>query len=167
MMVTGHRPNKLKNEYDLKGPLSRWLKNQIVAVLENEKPSKVISGVALGIDQLFALICLEMNIPVIAAIPCDNQDKIWPQQSKELYHSILNNPLVESHVICPGPYAPWKMQKRNEWTSDNTDKAIGVWDGTKGGTSSCITYLQKIGKPVIRINPNDYRAETQTSVRLQ
>jgi uncharacterized phage-like protein YoqJ len=117
MMVTGHCPNKLKNEYDLKGPLSRWLKNQIVAVLENEKPSKVISGVALGVDQLFALICLEMNIPVIAAIPCDNQDKIWPQQSKELYHSILNNSLVESHVICPGPYAPWKMQKRNEWTS--------------------------------------------------
>jgi len=154
--ITGHRPNKLGNDYELKSPLVKWIRTEILQILETEKPTQLISGMALGIDTLFALIGLELQIPVLAAIPCDNQDRMWPAASKQLYHMILQNPLVTTHVVSPGPYAIWKMQKRNEWMVDNCNILIGVWDGTSGGTANCVKYASEKGRFMIRIDPNDF-----------
>jgi uncharacterized phage-like protein YoqJ len=112
---------------------------------------------ALGIDTLFALIGIERKINVLAAIPCDNQECRWPEESQKVYYDILDNPLVESKIVCPGPYYPSKMQTRNEWMTDNADKLIAVWDGSTGGTGNCVRYAKKVGRETIRINPNDYQ----------
>lgn len=157
--ITGHRPNKLNNDYELKSPLIQWVKTEILQILAAEEPTKLITGMALGIDTLFALIGLELQIPVIAAVPCDNQERMWPAASKQMYYMILRNPLVETVVVSPGPYAVWKMQKRNEWMVDNCTKLIAVWDGTKGGTGNCVEYAEKDECPIIRINPKDFNAE--------
>jgi uncharacterized phage-like protein YoqJ len=154
--ITGHRPNKLGNDYELKSPLIQWIKMEILKILDREKPDELITGMALGIDTLFALIGIERGLKITAAIPCDDQERMWPVASKQMYYMILNNPLVTKVVVSPGPYAAWKMQTRNEWMVDYGDKLISVWDGTKGGTFNCITYATMRKKEIIRIDPNDF-----------
>lgn len=45
------------------------------------------------------------------------------------------------------------MQKRNEYMVDLADRVIAVWDGSKGGTATCVKYAEKVGKEIIRIEP--------------
>ncbi len=94
--ITGHRPNKLNNEYDLNGPCSSYLREEITKILLSEKPEKIVSGMALGVDTLYALLGIELQIPVIAAVPFIGQESRWPYKSQMLYREILDNPLVET-----------------------------------------------------------------------
>jgi uncharacterized phage-like protein YoqJ len=47
------------------------------------------------------------------------------------------------------------MQDRNIWMVDHCDALIAVWDGTSGGTANCVRYAQKVGKPIVFIDPYD------------
>ncbi len=154
--ITGHRPNKLNNEYGLKGPCSSYCRAEIIKILEQEQPDQGTTGVALGIDTLYALILIDLGIPFTAAIPCLNQDRMWPQKSKDLYKSILDHKLCTPYYVDNGPYASWKMQKRNVWLVDNCDKLIAVWDKSSGGTGNCVKYAQQKNKEILYINPRGY-----------
>lgn len=151
--ITGHRPNKLGNEYDLDGPITTKIRQEIIKILKQEKPDKIITGMALGVDQLFALIGIEMNIPIIAAIPCGNYFSQWPLKSQKLYNEILSSKQIcQITLVSDEEYKPYLMQKRNEWMVDHCDKLIAVWNGTNGGTKNCIDYAKKVNKPIIYIN---------------
>jgi len=158
--ITGHRPNKLNNDYDLKSDLILSIKKRIIQELDiliKEHPKVIcISGMALGIDTLFAQIAIELNLEFIAAIPCQQQHKMWAQRSKEIYLDLINHPLCFKYYVSEGEYSPQKMQIRNEWMVDHCDLLIAVWDGTSGGTKNCIDYALKKNKLIIRINPKDY-----------
>lgn len=168
---TGHRPNKLGNDYDLKSTLINKIYDNIVGILIMNSPSTTatiiikdnikgtskmkiddiicIVGMALGIDTLAAKICIEYEIPFIAAIPFAGQEFAWPMKSQKLYHSILANLLCDKRIISAGGYTADKMQKRNIWMVDQLDpiedKLIGVWDGSLGGTKNCIDYAKSKG----------------------
>jgi len=149
---TGHRPQKLNNEFDLEGPYSNFINQQMKEHFELLKPSKIISGMALGFDQLLALFAIERGIPVLAAVPCDNQEKLWPKRSQDRYQQILSNRLVTTYVVCPGPYNPGTMQVRNEWMCDHSNLLLACWDGSSGGTANCIKYARKINMDILYIN---------------
>lgn len=94
--ITGHRPNKLGNDYDLTSPLIQRIKYRIITTLGNlvamdaSNPTPtLITGMALGIDTLFAKIAIELNIPFIAAIPCKNQPAKWPKKSQDTWNEIM------------------------------------------------------------------------------
>jgi uncharacterized phage-like protein YoqJ len=151
--VTGHRPNKLNNEYNHNGPISEAIKAKFRTILLDEKPAKIISGMALGVDTLYAMVGLELQIPIIAAVPFLGQERMWPQKSKDTYFNLLNDPLIETYIVSEGGYAVWKMQARNEWMVNHCTKLIGVWDGTTGGTGNCVRYAKKVNRELILINP--------------
>lgn len=151
--VTGHRPDKLGNEYDLIGKYSDFIRKKLDIIIDDLKPEIMISGMALGVDTIFALMALDKKIQLIAAIPFEGQESKWIESSKTLYNEILGNNLTIKKYVCDPIYAIWKMQKRNEWMVDNCDILIGVWDGTNGGTANCIGYARKKGKKIILINP--------------
>jgi uncharacterized phage-like protein YoqJ len=153
--ITGHRPNKLNNEYGFNGPLSKWIKGKIDAILDRECPDKLMSGMALGIDTLFALIAIERDLPLIATIPFIGQEKKWPQESQDVYNKILSYHKIEKCIVCDGGYAPEKMQIRNEFMVDRCYKLIAVWDGSYSGTGNAVKYAKKIDREIIRINPKD------------
>jgi uncharacterized phage-like protein YoqJ len=154
---TGHRPNKLNFEWNAEGPLSDAIFNQLVEILTFYKPTKIISGLALGFDTILAKVALHLEIPLIAAIPCDNQDALWSEKAKQTYKKILSHPLVTKYIVSPGPYAPWKMTKRNQWMVDQIkepeDVLLSCHDGSKGGTKNCIDYATIKGVKIININP--------------
>lgn len=157
--ITGHRPNKLGNDYDLTSLLIDKIEYEILKILTDEEYSgrdvKLITGMALGIDTLFAKIAVELKLPFIAAIPCTQQHAKWFQKSKETYLDLINHPLCEKVYVTDKPYTPDCMQKRNEWMVDECDLLIAVWDGSSGGTKNCYDYAKARGKKIFRINPNE------------
>ena len=150
---TGNRPNKLGNEYDMDGPISTYISEEIDKVLVRLRPKSAVDGLALGVDTIAAICCLYRKIPVTAAIPFKGQELAWPEPSQVIYNKILSHKLVTKRYICEPGYAAWKMQRRNEWMVDNCNMLIAVWDGTSGGTENCIKYAKKKGRDIIYIDP--------------
>lgn len=115
--------------------------------------TEVISGMALGVDQWAAEICVELGIPFTAAVPCDGQEARWPSQSQDHYYELLHK-AQHVQVICPGSYEVWKLQRRNEWMVNNCEVLVAVWDGSAGGTKNCVDYARRIGCDVWRVDPS-------------
>ena len=144
---TGHRPDKLGG-YGMAAGVK--LVNLAVDWLEENKPTKVISGMALGWDYALAAAAFDLDIPFIAAVPFKGQEKMWPKLSQDNYNVLLRA-ADEVIYVCEEGYAPWKMQVRNQWMVDNCDTVLALWDGKAGGTGNCIAYAKKVGKPIINL----------------
>lgn len=166
--ATGHRPNKLWG-YNYDEPhykiLKDIFKSYIINAINNteDKTVECITGMALGVDTIFALAAIELsllgyNINLIAAIPFKGQECKWPEKSIKLYNYILNY-AHEIIYVCDGTYQPYKMQKRNEYMVDRlnfiNDKLISIWDGSNGGTANCVRYAESRGKNIVYINPKN------------
>lgn len=152
---TGHRPDKLPNKetgYKLPNPTYVKVCKQIEENLIKLKPEKVISGMALGVDQWAAFIAHKLKIPFLAATPFENQESKWPIESQQIFHKLIKL-AAEIVVVSEGGYAANKMQIRNEWMVDHCDILIAVWDGTPGGTANCVKYAQSVKKQIIYIDP--------------
>jgi uncharacterized phage-like protein YoqJ len=152
--VTGHRPDKLGKEYGMDGPISKKIYTELEKIVLQLKPTKMITGMALGVDMIFAGVAIRNNIPFVASIPFLGQESKWPKQSQNLYNKILSK-ASETVVVSSGAYANWKMQKRNEWMVDRCELLVAVWDGTEGGTYNCVNYAVDKGVEIRRINPKD------------
>ena len=158
--VTGHRPKKLGWGYNFSD--QRWIdlawrmREILLARLKKFQSIECITGMALGVDQLFGLVALKLkkqNYPVkiFCAIPCRGQEKIWPDAS--IWLKIKEN-ADEVQFICDGEYNNKCMQKRNIFMVDRCDELIAVFDGKpSGGTYNCVNYAVKKGKPIINLFP--------------
>lgn len=169
--ITGHRPSKLGNDYNLTSPLVLAIEAEIINILQykgvifydiisSHKDMTFITGMALGIDTLFAKLAIKYNIPFMAAIPCLEQDKMWPNKSKLIYYQLITNKLCTTKFITNLPYTSTCMQERNEWMIDQIANTfnnilIAVWDGSEGGTANCVKYAKtKLAEnQIIYINP--------------
>lgn len=148
---TGHRPDKLGG-YTLPNPTYIKVCQSIEETLKELKPEKVISGMALGVDQWAAFIAYKLKIPFIAAVPFNKQDAVWKNESKSSYAKLLAK-AAEVVIVSEGEYSAHKLQIRNEWMVDRCDKLIAIWDGTPGGTGNCIKYAKTKNREIIFIKP--------------
>jgi uncharacterized phage-like protein YoqJ len=149
---TGHRPQKLGGFSIVRNKIFNYVCKTAEEILIKENPTKIITGMALGWDTWLAQIAYKLRIPFIAAVPFVGQESIWPAESKSTYAKLLNL-ASEVVIVSEGLYSPEKMQRRNEWMVNHSDKVLAVWDGTNGGTGNCVKYAASIGKEIIRINP--------------
>lgn len=142
--ATGHRPNNL-------GGYSPQAFSRLVQVartyLLEKSPTGVISGLALGWDQAWAMAALELAIPVHAAIPFEGQEGQWPASSQFLCAGIVAKCASVTFVCEPG-YAAWKMQKRNEWMVKRCPRVAALWDGSAGGTGNCVKFAETYPRPI-------------------
>lgn len=158
--VTGHRPNKLGNEYQGRGIYSDSIRKFMRDIVVAEKPDEMISGMALGVDMIFAEIAIELGIKLTASIPCRNQERIWPAASQLKYNKILSYELCTKVMVNDKDYDPKYMLSRNVWMVDQIsgpdDKLIAIWNGdTKNsGTGHCVNYAKKMGRTIIIVDPN-------------
>lgn len=152
--ITGHRPPSLGGYTT---PNEKY--NKVCAALKGKfeelKPSKIISGMAQGTDQWAAQIAIDLNIPFLAALPCDGMDKAWPDYAKDVFQNLLGQ-AERTIVVSPGPYMAWKMHERDRYIVDSCDMLLAVYDGRKeGGTYSTVRYAEKIKQKIVVINPDD------------
>ncbi len=153
--ATGHRPDKIGG-YDYYAPQRVWLRDRMRAELMDLMPEYVISGMALGIDQDWAQVAIDLAIPFIAALPFEGQDGQWPKSSRHYYNWLIGR-AHEVVVVSPGSYAAYKMQVRNEWMVDNCTDLFAFWDGSEGGTGNCVKYAQRTKPNAVHyVDPNDF-----------
>lgn len=158
--ITGHRPKSLYG-YDLSDP--RWirlkmeLKNYLQQFILEQDTVDAITGMALGVDTIFAQAVLELQeegfpISLIAMIPCLNQERMWRAADKNRYKEILSK---ADKVIYTSneEYRKSLMILRNHAMVDEADQVLAVWRGINGGTASTIDYAKKRGKPLTILDP--------------
>lgn len=149
---TGHRLDKI----GIKIPSEIYYKiyKSIEDKLKELKPSKTISGMALGVDQISAIISYRLNIPFIAAIPFKGQENLWSDKEKNTYNKLLKLS-CEQVIVNTGTYLTSHYQTRNEWMVDNSDLLIAIFNGSKSGTANCINYAKRKNKEILVINPSN------------
>ena len=155
--VTGHRPNKLWG-YDISNREWTALKDEFKRLLIARKCAEAITGMALGVDTVFALAVLELkdtgyDIKLHCALPCQNQERFWAPEAKKQYHEILEK-ADKVTMVTDAPYSAYLMQKRNQFMVDNSDTVLAVWDGSKSGTGNCVEYAKKKNVPVFVLEPS-------------
>jgi uncharacterized phage-like protein YoqJ len=161
----GHRPEKLGG-YN-RNPISDYVKMALRGAIERAIKRRVetfISGGALGVDQWAAEIVLDIQakeikksyggfseIKLNIALPFPSQPAKWPQDAKRHYDKILQK-AYKIIAVKDDPYAPWKIQARNEWMVDNSDAVIAVWSGLSGRK-----FMDKNVSDLGQITQNPYR----------
>jgi hypothetical protein len=144
---TGHRPTKLGG-YGMDARIR--LRGLAAFYLSVTRPSRVISGMALGWDQVVAEAAIRLHIPVIAAVPFAGQESKWPVERQDFYRELLTH-CAKVEIVSPGEYTIDKMQVRNEWMVDHGDHLTALWDGTSGGTCNCVRYAEREFRPITNL----------------
>ena len=156
--ATGHRPGKLGNEWDGIGIHSDKVRSFLQSIVNHyyeTEQLELISGMALGVDMIWAEVAIDNGLHFIAAIPCFNQEGKWSWRQQKRYHEILNHPLCDKRIITASTYNPKVMSIRNEWMVDACDLLVGVFDGSPGGTANCIDYAIRQKRKIKVMSPND------------
>lgn len=149
--ATGHRLEPLGgNTREVEDKVIRYAKKILQPGSDWVKPNFLatyaISGMAIGWDTAYALAALEWNIPLIAAVPFEGQEAIWPQYAKDRYHEILKAAHKVVYVCSPG-YMGWKFHERDKWMVAESNEMIALWNGhPKGGTAATIRYAEKANR---------------------
>lgn len=176
--TTGHRPNKLPGSYNgWNEPSQQAIRKmyfEIIMLLAEEFkcPIRIISGGALGIDQLEMASGLalqnvfndnsEYHFITEMAIPFLKQADAWKNRedtSRYVYQKLHCDittfvDMIPKYAVkdtITGEYHQAKLQKRNEYMVDHSDLILAYWDGSTGGTANCVHYLQRQNKPVLNM----------------
>lgn len=139
---TGHRPERTGG-YDKIA--RRELEDFASLMLKLYRPTRVISGMALGWDQALAVAAYRAGIPFDAYVPFDGQEGRWPSHAQARYHRIISA-AENVKVVSGGGFSSQAMQARNEAMVDNATAILALWDGVKsGGTWNCMLYARNKG----------------------
>lgn len=173
--VTGHRPKNFgkgdNSIYDIHHAtnvkigramrefiLMRAGYNAETKEFSSTEPIRLVSGMALGVDTIWALVALKLKsqfpgkFELECAIPHANHGNKWSQVDKKRYVDILSKADHVEHV-SKEPYSAYLMQKRNEYMVNLADEVLAIWDGSKSGTGNCVNYAMKKGVPVYQYHP--------------
>jgi uncharacterized phage-like protein YoqJ len=153
--ITGHRPHKLGGYNDATNR-SKAIKLVLKQCFLQAKPTYIISGMALGVDQWAVEVALELGITVMALIPCLAQDSKWPPASRIKYINLLdkiteNNGIIE--YVTKEPYSSTCMHLRNQRIIEYSTHILAVWDKSWGGTGGCVRMAKQAGRPLTVVHP--------------
>ena len=134
LIVTGHRPERLKGQEQL---IRKWAEEQLMQL----QPSVLYNGMAQGVDQIVAIAAKNLNIPIICCYP-------FPRKS---YHPIEKWIMKNNQVIYLAPaYSKQSYWIRDKYMVNHADVILAVWDGKAGGgTFITRNYALKQNKEVI------------------
>lgn len=149
LAVTGHRPDKLGG-YRIPNRVHDAVVQAIDTWFMALRPETVITGMALGVDQWAAELCLRNEIPYIAAIPFPNFSAMWPAESRWHYDRLLSS-AKEVHYVSQSPvYSVDLMHERDRWMVRQCNEVLAVHRPgvERSGTGSTARYAHNIGKTV-------------------
>lgn len=155
--ITGHQYFKnLKNTYDLGSRLCS-------EISKLGKISSAFSSLAIGSDQLFAKVVLEMNIDLIAVIPCLNYENTFSKSGLRNYRHIIEKCKDKEIFNFKSP-SQEAFFEAGKTIANKSDLLFTIWDGNPskgwGGTGDIFKYAIDIQKPIIHLNPWTRKIET-------
>ena len=151
VMLTGHRPQALTSEE------IAWSKRELYRTLRRLKEfhgiEEVISGFALGADTWWAQYALELELPLAAYIPFEDQPKKWPAEQQRTWRKLRT--AASREVVLGTEYQVWLLHARNDAMIKDAELCVALWKQSKqnGGTFSAVKKLRAQGKPLILLDP--------------
>ena len=140
---TGHRPDKLGGYSD---DATMRVIDFATKKMAESRPSRIITGMAIGWDMALAQAAMNLNIPYHAYVPFEGQELKWPMSTR-LYYKVLLNKADHIKICSTGGYSKASMQLRNQQMVDDCDVIAALWNGSSGGTQNCLSYAMTVGKP--------------------
>lgn len=151
LTATGHRPAKLLGYSPEAATFLARIAEVFLRILD---PDEVVSGFALGWDTAIVEAALMLQIPVIAGIPSRAQPNTWPEASRVVYYTLLEQATEIKYLSESETYQDGDNQVRNEWLYDRGTETGALWDGSKGGTYNYLKYaVAQASKPMYNIWP--------------
>jgi len=114
------------------------------------------SALAIGTDQLFVKIALELGVSVEVVIPCARYEDIFATaEARDEYHRLLNS-CQHVHRLSFEDCSEDAYLAAGHWIVDHSDLVILVWNGYpaggKGGTADVASYARLVRRPFIHIH---------------
>ncbi len=181
----GYSAQALKNdtfhrELIVQGYQYTDLVNDIIQILHRIHPlgyTKFITGGAQGADQLafWAVAFIkdyypEDGIENIVYVPYIEQWKRWRPKGlfgQNEYFQMLEAATDVVYVSEKSYRGPQDMIRHNHAMVDNSDAVLAIYGKSedyhdaKGGTAECMRYAEKLGKPIIILNPFTHEVTTR------
>lgn len=145
---TGHRPPRLSLSYS-DNDLSLLGKFLTKRLSRFQNVTQTISGGALGFDQAFAMASLELEIPLVLAIPFKGFDKKWPHASRARLENLVGR---AAKVVYVCEREEGAFHERDAWMVEHCTHVLTLFDGRgKGGTAYTVDYAKRLGRPVTNL----------------
>jgi uncharacterized phage-like protein YoqJ len=165
---TGHRPHKFRigalNGYH-PAVLTR-LTDLARAALQREKPTRVLSGMALGWDTALVQAALDLSVPFEAYLPFAGQELRWPLPAQRRYHELLSK-AARVVTVSEGGYSAEKMHIRNVRLVDDSQHLLALWNGIPGGgTFDCLKYADRVNRTYTNLWQSWIRHATDRTTAL-
>lgn len=111
------------------------------------------SGGANGIDQFWMEVGHYLQISVVAILPFQGFDKLWPRSGQEHLRELLDKCVEVRYTrsdseITSKSKAIQAILDRDKDLVNACDLLVACWNGTEGGTAHTVRFAQKAGKPV-------------------
>jgi hypothetical protein len=148
--ITGHR--KLD---DPAGWI--WVRRELTALLEDAGPLIGVTSLAIGADQLFAEVVLEMKGDLEAVIPFPDYERTFANEADLMRFRLLKAASKRVEILPDGATQDEAYLNAGRRVTDLSDLLVAVWDGEParglGGTADVVRYATGMGKRVVQLNP--------------
>lgn len=148
--VTGPRPENMA------GVPAAYVRSHVRDTLEvmledHDGLVHAYSGMARGVDTIFASQAIRMGIPLYAVIPFEGFDSAWSPFDRDLLNRLLERAKEVSVVCDAGSKAAY--QARNIAMVDKCDLLLAYnVPSQSGGTANCMAYARSAIKPMRSID---------------
>lgn len=149
--VIGTRPYTVKDRHNRYGfdkthDGVRWFH-------ETHGMDRLISGLAMGVEQWAAAAAMRWRMTLVAALPfpAEHLSSGWDDQAREAYHSLL----ASAHEVqcMAASFSIAAYGERNQWLVDNADQMLIVSNGKRrGGTWDCIRRTIMADRPGVLVH---------------
>jgi 8-oxo-dGTP pyrophosphatase MutT (NUDIX family) len=118
------------------------------------------SALAIGADQLFVQIALDMNIPVEVVLPCAEYEKNYPSdEDRHEYRRLLSSSRMQ-HQLPIQHCSDDAYLAAGQWIVDHSDITILAWNGApsqgRGGTGDMANYARSTGRPFVHLHTRQH-----------
>lgn len=139
-------------------PAMPYFADAIGLWIDKLRPDCVMSGMALGVDQLAAEIALDRGRPVHAVLPGEWQSDRWSPEQRSQWRRLLSRcsrtTIIDKAPTLSGPgklhHLREMFKARNTFMVQHSDLMIVCWDGIpNGGTYHALGQCVAAERPVL------------------
>jgi hypothetical protein len=136
-----------------------WVRSEIESIIDREeKPIMGISSLAIGADQLFARLVLEMGGTLYAVLPFQGYERTFQTaDALKQYRELLQRATSIETLSSGQADDEERFLAAGRRVVDLCQKLIVVWNAEPakglGGTADVVAYALTTGRPIIHINP--------------
>jgi len=162
VVVFGHRPPELGG-YEpnfLQERLRQRLAEILGAKAQLDPDLAVVTGLALGAEQLAAEAAVDAGVPYVAVQPFPEVEARWPRDQQAAYRRLLTGArevvVLQRKPVSSPTDVRRAMGQRDAWLAEVADAGIVVWDGKDPLLAKAYKALEaQVGDEIWVVDPAD------------